>query len=109
MHTLKEEKLCSPSSFDSLLGLEQFRLYQYKLMSFGLWRFGFFWATFYLATKYAKKDPNTNQYVHPSYEILKQQLVIDQIRNGFNEENFSKAYSKFKKQLWKQSVGWSKD
>ena len=41
-------------------------------MSFGLWRFGFFWATFYLTTKYAKKDPNTNQYVHPSYEILKQ-------------------------------------
>ena len=42
-----------------------------------------FWGTFYGTYHYARKDELTHQHVYPSYVILKQKIICDSWKDGF--------------------------
>lgn len=55
-----------------------------------------FWATFYGTFQYARKDPETKQYVNPSYLILKQKLIKDTWKEGFNGDKFDESFKQYR-------------
>lgn len=66
------------------------------------WRTVAFWCSFYGVYHYAKTDELTKQYVHPSYFILKQELIFDTWKGGFKEDMFYKSLNDFKTEAWNE-------
>lgn len=61
-----------------------------------------FWGTFYTAYHYARRDPATLRHVYPSYFILKEKVIKDTWKNGFEDDNFSTAFRDYRVELWSE-------
>ena len=59
-----------------------------------------FWGTFYGTYHYARQDENTQQYVYPSYAILKKKVISDTWEKGFDGDRFSDSFEQYRKELW---------
>ena len=55
-----------------------------------------FWGTFYVSYHYARRDPSTLRHVYPSYFILKEHLIKDTWKNGFEGDEFSKSLTDYR-------------
>jgi hypothetical protein len=55
------------------------------------WRTVAFWGSFYGMYSYARRDEVSRQNTHPSYFILKQELIFDTWKDGFKEDVFYQA------------------
>lgn len=60
-----------------------------------------FWGSFYVFHCYARRDPATQQHVYPSYLILKEKVVKEAWRTGFNEK-LQENFSQFSHELWNE-------